>query len=307
MSLRDNTARGAAYMLCATLLFALMWVFVKQATERGVHFVEIMLFRNMIAIVPTLAVVARAGGPAMLRTAYPLRHVSRAVTGLGAMATNFFALSVLPIADTIALMYGTPLFVTVLSIPLLGEKVGVWRWSAVIVGFTGILLIAFSQGAFSGAQAAGTLATVATIAGVSHGLFSALTQLLVRQLSATDHTASIVFWQSVLMTLIVAVFVPFVWSGQVFAALPLLVTVGLIGGVAQFLLTEAYASAEASALGAYSYTSILWAALFGWLVWGDVPASGFFAGAVLIVASGLVILHRERIRRAQRLSRDIKT
>lgn len=304
MALRHDATRGALYMLGSTLVFALMWVFVKQATERGVHFVEVMLFRNLVAIVPALAVVARAGGLRMLRTAYPLRHLSRALTGLGAMATNFFALSVLPIADTIALMYGTPLFVTVLSIPILGERVGVWRWSAVIIGFVGILLIALSQGAFGGGSAVGTLATLATIAGVSHGFFSALTQLLVRQLSATDSTASIVFWQSILMTTIVGLFVPVFWSGAVLASLPLLVVIGLLGGVGQYLLTEAFASAEASALGAYSYASILWAALFGWLVWGDVPVAGFFAGAALVIASGLVILHRERVVRARRLARE---
>lgn len=303
---RDNSTLGAIFMLGSTLTFSVMWVFVKQATEQGVHFVEVMLFRNLVAVFPMLLFVMRAGGFGLLRSAYPARHLLRAATGLGAMGTNFFALSVLPIADTTALLYGTPIFATLLSIPLLGERVGPWRWAAVIVGFCGILWIAASQGAFGGAHAAGMLATIATIAGMSHGIFSGLTQLLVRQLSATDHTASIVFWQSVLMALLVALVVPFVWSGNVWAAFWPLLAVGLIGSVGQFLLTEAYATAEASALGVYSYASILWATLLGWLIWGDVPALGFFGGAALIVASGLVILHRERLRRAQRLTRDIK-
>lgn len=304
---RDNGVRGAAFMLLSTVMFSLMWVFVKIATARGVHVVETMLFRNFIAIFPMLFFVFRSGGLGVLRTAYPSRHFIRALAGLGAMGTNFFALSVLPIADSTALLYGTPIFATLLSIPILGERVGAWRWSAVIVGFCGILWIAISQGAFGGAHAAGTLATIATVAGMSHGVFAALTQLLVRQLSATDHTASIVLWQSVLMTSMVGLAVPFVWTGLVWEALLPLLAIGLLGSAGQFFMTEAYASAEASALGAYSYASIIWATLLGWTIWGDVPAPGFFIGAALIIASGLVILHRERVRRAQRLTRDVKS
>lgn len=303
---RDNTPLGALYMLGACVLFSLMWVFVKLASA-GIPFIEIMLFRNAAALIPTFFIVARAGGLRVLSTAHPSRHLLRAFTGLGAMGTNFFALSVLPLADTTALIYSTPLFVTILSIPLLGERVGVWRWSAVIVGFLGILVIAISQGAFSAQTVGGWLAVAATVAAISHGLFSALTTLLVRQLSATDHSAGIVFWQSVLMTGLCLLMVPFVWVTPTWTELMQLMAVGLIGGIAQYLLTQAYATAEASAIGAYSYSSIIFSAFAGWLLWNDVPELGFYAGGALIVGSGIVILHRERVRRAARGARDIKT
>jgi drug/metabolite transporter (DMT)-like permease len=302
---KDDTRRGIALMLGACALYSLMWVFVKQAAET-IPFLQIMLFRNLVALVPAAAVTMRAGGVHVLRTARPARHIVRALTGLGAMGTNFFALSVLPIADSTALIYTTPLFVTILSAPLLGERVGPWRWSAVLIGFSGIVVIALSMGAFGGPAASGWLGTAAVIAAVSHGLFGAMNTLLVRQLSATDHTAGIVVWQSALMAAFCLVPAGLVWVDPSPWAWLMLLAVGVLGGAAQVLLTEAYASAEASALGPFSYVSIVFTAFAGYAIWGDVPAPGFFLGAALIVAAGLLILHRERVRAARRQGSDAK-
>jgi drug/metabolite transporter (DMT)-like permease len=222
-----------------------------------------------------------------------------------AQGCSFFALTVLPLAVQTALGYTTPLFVTILAIPLLGERVGVHRWSAVLLGFCGVLVIAAGQGVLAGvfqgaAAVAGTLAVIGTAVAVAQGLFSALTTLLVRQLSATETSTTIVLWQSLLMTAFTLVVLPFVWVTPGWRDLALLVLMGVVGGSAQWLLTEAYASAQVSALGPYSYSSLLWSILLGWMAWGDVPAASMLAGAALIVAAGLYILHRELVRSRHR-------
>ena len=131
---------------------------------------------------------------------------------------------------------------------------------------------------------------------VAQGVWSALTTLLVRNLSATESSTTIVLWQSLLMTAFTAVALPFFWTTPNAWEWLILILVGLVGGVAQVMLTEAYASAQVSSLGPYSYTSILWSVGLGWLIWGDMPTIATILGAVLIVLSGLYILHRELVR-----------
>ncbi len=308
-SLRHDIRRGATLMLAATALFTVMSAMVKELGSR-IPFAEVMFFRSALAVPVVMAIAlrrARRAGDvaALLRTRRFPGHALRAVTGTLAMASSFFALTVLPLAEQTALTYTTPLFVTILSIPFLGERVGIHRWSAVLLGFAGILVIAIGKGAFQGgAGGLPPLVMLGVGVAVAHGLFSAGTTLLVRQLSETESSATIVMWQSLLMTGFSALLLPFVWTTPGAADVVLILGIGLIGGVAQVLLTEAYASAQVSALGPYSYTSILWSVLIGWAVWGDAPTLSMLIGAVLIVGAGLYILHRELVlARRRRLSR----
>ncbi len=289
-------------MLAAHLLFTVMAAMVKGLSDR-IPFLELMFFRSAFALPVVALITARSGGWRLLRTRRLGGHLLRACTGTLAQGCAFFALLALPLAEQVALGYTTPLFVTVLAIPLLGERVGVHRWSAVLLGFLGVLVIAAGQGALGGvfrgaaAPVVTTLAVLGTVAAVSQGLFSALTTLLVRQLSATESSTTIVLWQSLLMTAFTLAVLPPFWVTPGWRDLGLLVLMGLVGGAAQWLLTEAYASAQVSALGPYSYSSLLWSIALGWMVWGDVPAPTMLLGAALIVAAGLYILHRELVRR----------
>ncbi len=295
MPLRHDIRRGALMMLGATALFTIMSAMIKGVSDQ-IHFVETMFFRSAFALPVVFAIVWRSRNWKVLRTKRLPGHVLRAFTGTMAQGCSFFALTVLPLAEQTALTYTTPLFVTILSIPLLGEVVRIHRWSAVIVGFIGILVIALGQGAFQGGHLPDTMTMIGMSAAVIQGVFSAVTTLLVRNLSETESSATIVMWQSLLMTAFTAAALPFVWFTPGLLTLLVLMAVGLIGGVAQVMLTEAYASAQVSALGPYSYTSILWSVLLGWVLWGDAPSWATILGAVLIVASGLYILHREFVR-----------
>ncbi len=295
MPLRHDIRRGAAMMLAATALFTLMSAVIKEVSD-SIHFIETMFFRSAFAVPVVAAIALRRRDWGILRTKRFPGHVVRAMTGTAAQGCSFYALTVLPLAEQTALTYTTPLFVTMLSIPFLGEKVGVHRWSAVLLGFVGILVIALGGGAFHGVAGINLVVAIGMVIAVMQGVFSAMTTLLVRSLSATEASATIVMWQSLLMTAFATIALPFVWTTPGWGELGLLVLVGVVGGVAQVLLTEAYASAQVSALGPYSYSSILWSVALGWLFWSDTPHWSTLAGAGLIVASGLYILHRELAR-----------
>jgi drug/metabolite transporter (DMT)-like permease len=294
MALRHDIRRGVAFMLAACALFSVMSALIKLIGDR-VHFFEQAFFRSAFAMPVVLLIVLRAqrgrGVIGALRTKRFPGHLLRAMSGTAATTCSFFALTVLPLAEHQALTNTTPIWVTLLSIPFLGEKVGIHRSSAVALGFAGIVVIAMGHGAFTGGLA--EAARWGVVAAVVHGVFSACTTLLVRTLSATEASTTIVLWQSLLMTLLLATTLPFVWTAPSLHDFLILVLIGMLGGVAQVMLTEAWASAQVSALAPYSYSSLLWAILLGWMVFGDVPGLATMAGAVLIVAASLYILHRE--------------
>ena len=296
--LRHDIRRGALLMVTSHALFTGVSALVKALGDT-IPVAQMMFFRGLLALPVVLLILVRQGG--VLRGARTKRlkgHVARACTGTLAQACSFYALTVLPLAVQTALGYTTPLFVTVLAIFILRERVGVHRWSAVAAGFCGVLVIAAGQGVFG--QAA---PLVGIVAAVAQGLFSAATTMLVRQLSATESSATITLYQSLLITLFTLVALPFVWVTPSWGQLGLLVAMGLLGGVAQVMLTEAWASAQVSAVAPYSYSALVWAMALGWWVWGDVPALTTIAGSALIVFAGLTILHRELVRRRQRDAR----
>jgi len=149
MARRHNIRRGALLMLGATALFTIMSAMVKEIAE-SISFIEIMFFRSAFALPVIFVIVARGRQWGILHTRRFPSHLLRAFSGTMAQGCSFFALTVLPLAEQTALTYTTPLFVTLLSIPLLGEQIGIHRWSAVILGFVGIMVIALGQGAFQG-------------------------------------------------------------------------------------------------------------------------------------------------------------
>jgi len=298
---RHDIRRGATLILLSTLGFSLMTTLAKLLGTR-IPFMEMVFFRSFFAL-PIVVLIGLRGRVSLRTRRFP-GHVARASTGLAATTCMFFSATVLPLGEQQALTYGTPLFVTLLAIPFLGERPGPHRWGAVVVGFLGILVIALGPGVMGQPRlpppgVAEWVLLAGYAAAVSHGLFAATTTLLVRQLSATESSTAIVLWQSILMTLLSALALPFVWVTPTAGEWLLLLGVGLVGGIAQLLSTEAYSSAQVSALGPYTYTALLWAALFGWLFWGDVPGVTMILGAAMIVAAGLYILHREMRRRAR--------
>ncbi len=283
---------GAGFLIAGAGMFAVMNVFAKLASEH-VSLAQIMFFRNFGALLPVSLIVASSGGWSALRTPHPQRHLLRAITQLGSMVTGFYGLSVLPLAEATAINYAAPIFVSILAVPFLGERPGVWRWISVGLGFGGVLAIANGRGGL-GSDAMPVLGLLGSL---GNAIFSAAVTIQVRKLAAVDKPATIVAWQAMLMTVICACALPFVWITPSWQVLCILLAVGFCGGVAQYMTTQAYARAEASAVGPYGYSGILFGMILGWVWWGDTPTIGMLLGGLLIAFAGFLILHTESRRK----------
>lgn len=279
-----NATVGILAISASVLLFSLMSVFIKQVSDH-IPVAEIVFFRCLIGLLPAVIAVGLAGGVAELRTRRFGGHVVRAAVGVTAMSLMFWSFALLPLADATAVNFTAPLFLTALSAPLLGEKVGVYRWGAVLTGFVGMLIML---------RPGEGMLDFGSLVALGAALMQAFAMVAVSQLSRTEAAGTIVFYFTGLSALLFAVPLPFIWvtpAGH--ADWLMLLGVGVTGGCAQLCLTHAYAHARAVVLAPFTYASLLWAALFGWLLWGDLPDNQTLVGAALVAAGGLFIVYRE--------------
>lgn len=275
---------GATHVLASIFLFAVMDALVKWLTVSfPVH--QIVFFRSAFALVPCLVLAIQAGGLATLRTGRPWAHFARGLVGLVSMWLIFYAYSVMKLADAAAILFSGPLFLTALAGPLLGESVGPRRWAAVLVGFAGVLVI-IQPG--SDTIGPGALAALSAA-----GLY-ALAMVMVRRLGATEGAVAITFYFSVFGTAAGAILLGTQgWTAPTAGQFASLAAVGLIGGIAQIFMSQAFRLAEAGIISPLKYSSMIWVVLFGYLLWGELPALHVVIGVSIVIASGLYILHRE--------------
>ncbi len=279
----DNIPRGILCLVGATTLFSIVNMAAKYLSE-AYPVGEIVFFRSVVGLVPCLVLVAMHGGWKMLRTQHIGRHGTRCFLGFVSLGTAFLSYAMMPLGDAVAIGYAGPLFVTVLSVLLLGDKVGRHRWSAVAVGFVGVVIMAAPTGAVPPLGAATAL---------TNALFYAFSMISVRQLGATETPAAMMFYHTAFSSLFALLLLPFGWVTPAGFDLALLLGIGLIGGMSQWLVIQAFRQAPPSSLSPFSYIGLVWAMVWGWLVWGDLPTLQLLAGAALVVAGGLYILHRE--------------
>lgn len=202
---------------------------------------------------------------------------------------NFFALRHLQLATTSSIMFTVPLLVAALSVPLLGEQVGWRRWSAIAVGFVGVLIIVRPTGATLHWAVGLSLCNVVAVA---------LYQIATRKLAARDHSDTTSLYSPLFGAVVLLPLLPFVWqppSGPL--AWALLCATGVLGGIGHWMLIIAHRYAPASLLAPFSYSGILWMTTSGYLVFGHLPDEWTVAGAAVVIASGLYVVHRERVRK----------
>jgi drug/metabolite transporter (DMT)-like permease len=282
--------RGIAMQVVAVAMFATMGMVIKLLDGRYPTS-QIILFRCAPALIPLILYLPMQGGWAALKTRRPGWHAIRTIAGLGSMYVGFYAIARMAFADYVAISFTAPLFGTLLSIPFLGERVGAWRLGAVGLGFAGALLTA--------GPIAGSLDPMALFAlGSAFGYGIAM--IAMRKLGSTDKSSATVFYFTVAGALSGLVFVPTQWVTPSPQDLALLMAIGLIGGVAQIFMTEAFRLAPPSVVAPFDYTAMLWALAFGFFVFGTFPGPQVMAGAALICASGLFIIHRETVRGVRR-------
>lgn len=285
--------RGILLKIASVLVLITMSAVIKSLSNE-IPTGEVVFFRSLFAI-PVIVVwlALRRELRTGLRTARPLGHVWRGLVGTTAMGLSFAALGLLPLPEVTAIGYAAPLLVVVFAAMFLGEEVRAFRISAVALGLTGVLIVlsprltAFREGALGQAEALGAMLMLGS------AVFAALAQVFVRKLVATEKTAAIVFYFSLSATLLSLISLPFGWVVPSAGHAALLILAGLLGGVGQILLTSSYREADASVIAPFEYSSMLFALVIGYSVFGEVPTWATLGGAALVVTAGILIIWRE--------------
>jgi len=279
----SSVGLGIGFALVAFALFSSVDATIKWLSA-GYPVHQMLFFNAAFSLIPVALMTARAGGLNQLRTSRLGLHLLRGCCGMTAALAAFTAFSRMPLADAYAFIFATPLLITVLSVPLLGEIVRWRRWSAVLVGFAGVLIMLQpGSGSLDFAAGAALLAAAA----------SALSIVLVRKLSATETTASIAFYTSAVVIVVTGCALPFGFVPPTPGDLGLMALAGIAGGTAVMLLVAGYRRAQAAVVAPFQYSQMLWGVVLGYLLWNDLPAMTVAVGATIVVASGLYILYRE--------------
>lgn len=289
-----NIVTAILLKVISTLLFAVMGALVRWLGE-VVPVGQVVFFRSAFAIFPVVLFYAwRRELWTALHTGRPLGHIGRGLVGVGGMFFNFGALARLPIADVTAIGFSSPLITVAFAGLLLGERVRVYRWSAVVIGLVGVVVMLAPHLSVGQLSAMSDAAALGAIFAVFSALLGAAAVIQTRRLTYSETTSSIVLYFSLICMAAGLVTLPFGWIWPTAPQLLGLVMVGVLGGVSHLLLTESYRYAQASLVAPFDYVAILWAFLLGYLMFGEVPGLMALAGAAIIVAAGLFVIWRER-------------
>lgn len=284
-SSREAVLTGIACMCGAAGLFTIMDFLIKVMATSGYHTFQILFARSLFALIPVLWILQRAGGLRILRTRNPKLHALRCLFGTISMICFFTAYKYLPVSGVVALGFSAPLFMTALSGVLGGDKVRLVHWLAVSAGFAGVLYIV---------QPGGDSFTLWSLLPVIGAFTYAIVSVLIRRIGNSEPSVVTVFYFTSFTTLLGAASLPFIgiWPTS-FHDVAVMVGVGLIGGVAQVLMTRAFTLAPVSVVGPFDYTAMLWAVGIEAVVLGVLPTQAVVTGSAIVIASGLYILYRE--------------
>ena len=286
---------GIALKIASALAFTLMSAGVKLVAERY-PIGEVVFFRSAFALVPLLAWLSWRGDLInAVRTDDLKGHLLRGIISTSGMFAGFIALSYLPLSDAVAIGYASPLITVVLAALILKETVRAYRWSAVVVGFVGVIIMLLPH--LNGSIVAQGLAGGAGI-GALFALFAACCSagatIQIRRLMVRERTGAIVFYFSLLTTFMGLMTIVLGWRMPDLADAVLLVVIGILGGIGQILLTLSYRHADTSVIAPFEYTTMLWAVLIGWFAFSQLPQATVVAGGLIVAAAGCFVLWRER-------------
>jgi drug/metabolite transporter (DMT)-like permease len=299
----DRILKGMGLRLFSALCLATLAAIIKLAQARGAGLIEIMFFRQLAAVPVVVAWLAIGPGLGTIRTPRLGAHATRTAVGLISMAANFGTFLLMPLAEATTLQFTVPIFATILGGLVLGEAIGWHRWGAVCLGFLGVLIVAHPSGAHFSLNG--------TIVGLTSGLLMAVVAVLLRQLGKTESAGTTVFWFSALSVppLAILLTLPLLPVPQLAALQPvfglhthnaatwaMLIAIGAIGAVGQLALTAALRYGPVSTVVPMDYSSLIWATLYGWFLLGTLPTAYTWAGAPIIIGSGLYIVWREHRR-----------
>jgi drug/metabolite transporter (DMT)-like permease len=280
----ERVVLGMTAAMGAFFMFTVMNLFAKLLSENH-SVIEIAFYRNLIASVPFLVAAFAFGRREILvLRSKPVLVGVRAAIGTLSLVTTFAAFSLMPMADTTVLLFTSTLFVPVLGVIFLRESVGPYRWAAVAIGFIGVAIMAHPSG-----QVYAVGIAVALFAALLH----AILQIILRYLGRYERPETIAAYFFIVGTFLCALPLPFIAVRPTWAEVPLLFGVGLSGAAAQWLLSIAFRNAQAAIVTVFNYSGIVWATLFGWMIWQEWPLPAVMAGAAVVIASNLLMIWRE--------------
>ncbi len=285
--------RGIALKVMSVCIFVLMSSLLKATND--VPAGQLVFFRSLFAIIPVVIYLVWQRQLAVgVRTANLPGHLLRGLIGVFSMGLGFYALTKLPLPESIALGYASPLLIVVFSAILLKEQVHFYRWSAVIVGLIGVAVMLWPRlTVFSGQSALGQAETIGAIAALGGAVASAFAMLQVRKLVQTERAETIVLYFFISATIISLASIPFGWIWPSPQQALFLVLAGIAGGIAQIMMTMSYRHADMSVIAPFEYTSLLLGLIVGYFAFGDVPTLTMLIGAAIVIASGIFVIFRE--------------
>ena len=246
--------------------------------------VQIVFFQALFGLIPIAVLIWRSGGFSSLRTRRPFAHALRGGLLFATVLSFFTALRGLPLAEAIAVTFTAPLFITALSAPLLGEAVGVRRWAAVAIGLVGALIMVRPGTEAFRPEALLVLASA---------LMFALAMLLTRRLTRTETDVALVTYTTLITGLASLPLAVLAWQAPSTTNLGLFAVVGIGSASGNYFLVLAYRNAPAAVVAPFDYTKLIWASIFGWMLWRESPEPAVWIGAAVVAAAGVYITRRE--------------
>lgn len=282
------TTIGILYKIVSTFAFVFMGVFVFEIAQR-IPTGEVVFFRTFLALIPLYLWFAYKGEWRTVHvTQHPKRHFYRSLNSVIGMSLGFLALKYIPLTDQVALGYAAPLLTIPFAVLILKERVRMYRWSAVLLGLCGVMIILYPYLSFSSEHA-----KLGAIIGLSASVSYALGAVIVRSLATRETMAATVFYFCIFCGAFSLLSLPFGWVMPTLWESFCLLMIGILGGIGQILLTQSYKYADTTLIAPFEYVSIIWASIFGFLMFGDVPTRFTLAGTVVVVLSGLFVFYRE--------------
>ena len=292
-AIENRPLRGIALKIGAVFAFMAMYVLIKSAGRLPPG--EIVFFRSFFALIPVLAwVFSRGEGMVAFRTRDPMGHAWRGMIGVMSMGLGFYGLTILPLPEAVMIGYAMPFITVVFGAVFLGETVRLFRWSAVLAGLFGVLVISWPRlSVFSSGGQAAQEQAFAALAVLGSAAFAAGAMIQVRKLVAHEATMTIVIWFSVSSAALSLLTLPFGWQALTQSQAGLLIAGGIAGGIGQIFLTSCYRYAGVSTIAPFEYVSLLLSVALGWLVFSEVPTAQTLFGGLIVVAAALFIIWRE--------------
>jgi drug/metabolite transporter (DMT)-like permease len=289
---RRSVGHGILLMLLTMVFFVAADAIAKYLT-RSYPVIEVTWGRFVFHLALLLPFFVGRRNLTVFRTNRLRLQLARSLLQIGSTVLYFSAIALLPLATATVIAFAQPLLLTVFSVPLLGEKVGLRRWSAVLIGFVGVLIIVRpGGGAALGVSHWAMLLPLATAA------VSAFYQIATRLVASHDRVETSLFFTAVSGAIVASMAVPFVWKTPDLQGWSLMLATGVLAGAGHYCIINAFKRAPASVLAPFSFTQLIWATALGYLIFGDLPDGATLLGALVIVGSGLYVFYRESVRRS---------